>query len=141
MTDSFRIIDEFMQEFWDEDTRLTTVIDIFETYGIGGDDAFEFMERLTEKHEIDMTPYRWYFHHGEEGHNLGSIFFKPPDQCVKRIPVTPEVLSLAIHDKRWPLEYPEHELSKTRWDIRLNQLLVIAGVIGFIAVIWNNYVR
>jgi len=141
MTDSYCEIDEVLREFWNEDTHLTAGVDIFETYGIAGNDAFEFMERLTEKHEIDMTPYRWYFHHGEEGLSLGSFFFKSPDQRVKRIPITPEVLSLAIHDKRWPLEYPEHEMPMARWDIRFNQLFIIAGVIVFGVAVWHNYIR
>lgn len=33
---------------------------------------------------------------------------------------------VVIRTKRWPLQYPVHQLPAHRWDIRLNQLMLLA---------------
>lgn len=115
--------------------------DVFDALGIDGDDAFEFMDRFTARFGISADNYRWYFHHGEEGWNLGGIFFRPPYRRVKRIPVTTATLVEAIETRHWPLRYPEHELPSVRWDIRLNQLLIIPLLIPVGLAVWNWFMR
>jgi hypothetical protein len=42
-------------------TPLSDDADIFDSFGIDGDDAFEFIERFVSKFKIDATNYRWYY--------------------------------------------------------------------------------
>jgi hypothetical protein len=94
--------------------------DLFFEAGIDGDDAFEFVDAFAAQFAVDISGYRWYFHHGEEGHNLGGLFFRPPYDRVDHIPVTLDLLIKAVELKRWPIVYPPHELPETRWDTRIN---------------------
>ena len=119
---------------------LSDDADIFDSLGIDGDDAFEFIERLATKFDIDITNYRWYFHHDEEGFNIGGWIFKSPDRRVGRIPITPQVLAEAIRIKRWPLAYPEHTLPSVRWDIRFSQVFFLAIIAVLVAGLWRRFV-
>jgi len=98
--------------------------DLCEDLGIDGDDFFDFEVLFSKKFSVDMTGYLWYFHHGEEGMNIGSLFAQAPYQRVQHIPVTPEILLQAAQTKHWPISYPEHELPDKRYDILINQIIV-----------------
>lgn len=112
-------------------SKLSPSSDFLNDLGIDGDDFSELMESFAEKYEVDMSSYRWYFHHGEEGWNMGAIFFKPPYEQVETISVKPLTLLEAAQQKMWPICYPPHELRKGRPDITLNIVfLLIAGVLG-----------
>jgi hypothetical protein len=115
--------------------------DLFEVFGIEGDDAFEFMEGFAAEFGVDMSDYRWYFHHSEEGQNFGGVFFRPLDRRVQRIPITVHVLLEAIKTKQWPVRYPEHVLPRVRWDIRFNQLLVLLFLLALASWLWSRFVR
>ena len=99
--------------------------DLFDKLGVHGDDASDFMERFALHFQVNMDAYRWYFHHGEEGINLGGLFFKPSAARVTHIPVTIALLEEAIAGRRWPLTYPDHDLPAVRWDLRLNLALPV----------------
>jgi hypothetical protein len=115
--------------------------DLFEVFGIEGDDASEFMEAFAAQFGVDMSDYRWYFHHSEEGQNVGSVFFHPPDRRVQRIPITMHLLLEAIETKQWPVHYPEHVLPRVRWDVRFNQLLVLLFLLALASWLWSRFVR
>ena len=119
----------FIKDFWGGTPSLSDDTDLFDTLGIEGDDASEFMDAFAKKFGVDGSDYRWYFHHGEEGHNFGGWFFKPPYRRVARIAITPAILNEAVSTKRWPVVYPDHRLSRVRWDIRLNRALVVGCLI------------
>ncbi len=53
-------------------------VDIHLDLGVDGDDFSELIEKYAMTYEIDMTTYKWYFHHDEEGFNIGRIFIKHP---------------------------------------------------------------
>ena len=93
--------------------------DIFNELGCTGDDFHELMEEYHKKFSVDMSNYLWYFHADEEGRNsgIGNIFFKPPYERVKRIPVTPQMLYKFANNGKWDLQYPTHKLPKYRIDI------------------------
>ena len=76
-----------------------------------------------------MNSYLWYFHTDEEGNSFGSGFFKPPNERVKHIPVTAEVLLKSANEGKWTIEYPEHKIPKRRYDIIINQILILLAVI------------
>jgi hypothetical protein len=141
MTDAHAAVAGFLKDFSGAATPRSDDADIFDSLGIDGDDGFELIERFAIKFEIDITNYRWYFHHGEEALNIGGWFFKPPDRRVDRIPITPQVLAEALRTKRWPLEYPEHKLPSVRWDIRFTQAVFFGIVALLMAALWQRFAR
>src|SRR5262245_10993482 len=141
MANARAAVAEFLKDFSRAAKPLPDDADIFDSLGIDGDDAFEFVERFATKFDIDITNYRWYFHHGEEGFYIGGWFFRPPYRRVDRIPITPRVLAEAIRIKRWPLEYPGHKLPSVRWDIRSSQLFTLAIITLLVVGLWQRFVR
>lgn len=132
---------EFLEHYSPPKHGPSIDADVFGALGIDGDDAFEFMSRLTAKFGIDADKYRWYFHRGEEGWNLGGVFFRPPYRRVERMPITTRTLIEAIETKCWPLQYPAHKLPSVRWDIRLNQFLIVVAFIPLALLVWGWFVR
>jgi hypothetical protein len=110
--------------------QLTPDVSLRDRLGVEGDDFFEFEEAYARRFSVDMSAYRWYFHHGEEGFSIGGLLFKPPYDRVDRIPVTPTLLLESANAGRWPLEYPPHELPAVRYDGIVNVGIFLAlGVI------------
>lgn len=134
MAEAFSDLSEWFEQFWGEKLPTSADEDLFARFGIDGDDAFDFMDSFAARFDVDAANYRWYFHHGEEGLNIAGLFFAPPYQRVKSIPVTTATLLEAIRSRRWPLEYPEHKLPRVRWDAWINLsvvlLLLVCGAIG-----------
>jgi Protein of unknown function (DUF1493) len=136
MTDEERAVRNFVQALGHGTAALSARDDLFGRLGIEGDDAFEFMDRFAARFEIDASKYLWYFHHAEEGANLGGIFHKPPYRRVARIPVTLDLLAEAVRAKRWPIDYPAHRLPEFRWDLTVNLALVGASILGLCVWAW-----
>lgn len=105
--------------------RLGPETELDKDLGIWADDFHELMAEFSERFGTDMSGYLWYFHTGEEGWSLGGLFFDPPDRRVERIPVTIQMLVDSARAGRWLIEYPPHDLPQRRWDILINQLLVV----------------
>jgi hypothetical protein len=112
--------------------RLAPGVDLLKELGIDGDDFSELMERYAQQFSVDMSMYRWYFHHGEEGGpSLGRFLFGTPDRRVERIPVTPALLMLGAERRQWPVSYPVHKQTPIRWDIATDRtLLCLVGGIA-----------
>lgn len=108
--------------------------DIFNDVGMVGDDFHEMIEKYSKKFSVDMCGYLWYFHADEEGNNIGGSFFTPPYERVKRIPVTPLMLTSFANLQKWDMQYPEHILPKKRYDLLVNTMLLGLVLTGF--VIW-----
>ena len=125
VTDAVSDLSEWFEQFWGEKLLAADDEDLFARFGIDGDDAFDFMDSFAARFEVDIANYLWYFHHGEEGVNIAGLFFAPPYRRVKSIPITAATLLEAIRSRRWPLEYPAHNLPKVRWDIWLNLSLIL----------------
>jgi hypothetical protein len=127
----YRTITICIEIYWLD--TITADTDIFNE-GISGDDFHELMDRYAKTYSIDMTNYLWYFHADEEGgwNSLGQLFFDPPYIKVSRIPVTPALLANFAQKGKWNIEYPEHDIPKRRYDILLNQILLIGFVVWFI---------
>lgn len=141
MSDARTAVAEFLRDFWGDTKPLSDDADLFATLGIDGDDAFEFMDKFAAKFEIEASNYRWYFHHGEEGTGIGGLFFAPPYRRVDHIPISLNTLTEAVETKRWPIDYPAHELPSARWDIRLNQVLALLALGGLALWLWHRFVR
>lgn len=115
--------------------RLTPTSDLFADLGIDGDDFFELEAEFEKRFSVDMSAYRWYFHHGEEGGpSIGRLVFRPPYRRVRRIPITPELLLASANSHRWPLVYPTHDLSSRRLDLLFDQAFF--GAIAFAGLIF-----
>ena len=140
MTDARHQLAEWFESFWGASLPHDGNADLFQVYGIVGDDASDFMDEFAARFGVEDDGYLWYFHHGEEGTNFGGMFFRPPYRRVERLPITPDILIEAIESKRWPIRYPPHQLPAVRWDIRINQLLVVAPLILLGLWLWMRFV-
>ncbi len=116
-------------------SKLAPNTDIYEDLGVYGDDCFELEESFAKTFHVNMSSYRWYFHHGEEGWSPGGLFFKSPQNCVTRIPITPRLLLDSANNNRWMLEYPEHTIPSRRYDLTFNLLLTVFTILVFLVII------
>ncbi|MCB0777427.1 MAG: DUF1493 family protein [Chitinophagaceae bacterium] len=135
MTSLSDIIDFVRKKTGEDSIRHDT--DIFDGLGCCGDDFHELMDDYFEKFNVNSDNYLWYFHSDEEGQNIGGFFFRPPNERVKRIPVTPALLFEFINKGFWDVKYPEYKLPKYRIDIWINYLL-IAVVLFWVIKSCNN---
>ncbi|MFN8291889.1 MAG: DUF1493 family protein [Chitinophagaceae bacterium] len=105
--------------------------DIGNDLGVDGDDYDELILEFAKKYKVDVSGFLWYFHFSEEGswNSIGREFYKSPDKRVEHIPVTPLMLSNFTKTGKWDIDYPKHDIPKKRYDILINQLLVIGLII------------
>lgn len=105
--------------------------DISNDLGIDGDDFDDLIIEFGKKYNVDISPCIWYFHSAEEGswNSIGGAFFKSPNNRVQHIPVTPLMLLEFVRAGKWNLQYPDHKIPKRRYDIIINQLLILALII------------
>jgi hypothetical protein len=113
-------------------SALSPKADLCYDLGIEGDDFFELEEKFMEKYSVNMTSYRWYFHHAEEGINFGAMFYPPPYNQVEHIAVTPVILLEAAKSKTWPIKYPEHNIIEGRPDIVCSYYIYTAFLVCFL---------
>lgn len=109
--------------------NVTENADIFGELDMWGDDFHEIIENYAEKYSVDVSTYLWYFHTDEDGLSVGGRLFKPPYMRVKRIPVTPLMLSQFAASGKWDIDYPEHVIPKRRYDILIDQILGIVSIL------------
>lgn len=123
------IINFIEKEFWE--SNLNSNSDVFAEVGVSGDDCNDLMITYQKKYQVDMSKYLWYFHHEEEGswNTIGGSFFQRPNERVKRIPITPKMLTEFANSKKWNVDYPEHNLPKYRYDIIISWSFIILLII------------
>ena len=121
---------EFLKDRTGTDV-VTENSDIANDLGVDGDDYDELLSEFSKKYSVDISSCLWYFHWSEEGswNSIGGSFFKSPDKGVKHIPVTPIMLAEFTKLGKWNLQYPEHNLPKRRYDIVINQFLILAFIV------------
>ena len=117
MTSLDDIYDFLSEEVGVIKAEIRSDTDLHAELRVDGDDFFELAETFQERFSVEMSSYRWYFHHGEEGWSLGGLFFRAPQDRVARIPVTPQLLLESANSGRWMLEYPEHTIPPERYDL------------------------
>ncbi|KZN44350.1 DUF1493 family protein, partial [Pseudoalteromonas luteoviolacea] len=96
--------------------KLSPNSDIVDEFCVYGDDFEELMVAYSKQINVNLDTYLWYFHSREEADSPFAFIFPPPDQTVKRIVITPELLLKYANSKAWSINYPEHTLPKRRWD-------------------------
>lgn len=118
------------QSFEDEISPETNVCD---EIGMRGDDFHEMMTAYAEKFSVDMTGYLWYFHSEEEGSWTSISLFPRANEQVKRIPLTPTMLTDLANSGKWNVVYPEHKITLTEYNnyFTLFILIVLIGLIVY----------
>ena len=107
---------------------------------ITGDDVVELMDKYAIKFNVNMETYLWYFHHEEETIGwFGPLFFNTPRQYVSHIPITPKLLLDSANAGCWIVQYPEHQIPKSRYDVILNRLFTLVLLIILIAIIVKKW--
>lgn len=112
--------------------KISPETDLYADQRVDGDDFFEFAETFGSKFSVDMSSYRWYFHHGEEGWSPGGLFFRAPQDLVERIPKTPRLLLESANNGRWMLQYPEHYIPPKRHDLTINAVIVAFVILALV---------
>ena len=118
---------------------LNSDTDIYHDLDLVGDDFHDLIEIIATKYQIDMTGYLWYFHADEEGQNLGGIFFKPPYARVKRIAITPRILTEIANKQKWDLPYPIHKLPARRYDLIFNKIFFGTITTLLLVILYKKY--
>jgi len=112
--------------------KITDETDIFDS-GVVGDDFHELIEKFAKTYSVDMKNYLWFFHTDEEGRDgIVEFFFDPPNRRVKRIPVTPSLLTKFANKGKWSMKYPKHKIPKKRYDLIINEILMVAIIVSLI---------
>lgn len=116
------------------DKKIKADTDLFAETGIVGDDFFEMLEKYSKQYTVDLNDCLWYFHNEEEGNgdSIGRLFFKQPSELVKRIPVTPAMLTAFANSGKWKIDYPEHKIPAKRYDILINTILFVLFISALI---------
>jgi len=107
-------------------------LDLFQKFGIDGDDCVEFISQFGKAFDVNLSRYLWYFHHGEEPHAgfAFQIFWPAPNERVARIPISPRVLLSSANAGIWTIEYPPYSLPKLRYDV-IAAWLFLTPLLGF----------
>lgn len=113
--------------------------DIHGKLGVGGDDFHEMIEKYAEKYAVNMEGYLGYFHTDEEPGNIGAWFVNPPYRRVKRIPVTPEMLTSFANTRKWSMAYPLHTLPEKRYDILIGRIISIVALTLIVILLIYKY--
>jgi hypothetical protein len=121
--------------------KINSDSDIFNDVGMVGDDFHEMIEKYSKKYSVDMSGYLWYFHTDEEGSSsIGGAFFPPPYERVKRISVTPLMLTNFANQRKWDIQYPEHTLPKKRYDLCVNTIIVGLALTALVIWLINKFI-
>lgn len=130
MTEIEEIYQFLAEEIGVPKDKFNESTDIYDEFGMEGDDCFDFEEYFSKKFDVNMEKFLWYFHHGEEGiFSIGALFFKPPYSRVTRIPVTPKALQDAVAKGSWTIEYPAHTIPTERYDLTVNKIIILTFLV------------
>jgi len=123
---SFDEIAEFVSDYTCvERSRLTEATTLLGDLGLNGIDNDIFLRKYSERFNVDLSGYLWYFHTYEEFHSIGALFFRPPNKRVKNIPVTIGMLHKFAQAGRWNVVYPDHRIPSVRLDVVLNNTIIV----------------
>jgi len=117
---------QFLRDDWKCPDSISARTTLQDNLGFFGDDLGDFLDEYAARFHVDMARYHWYFHTGEEGFNVGALFFKPPNKKVEQIPITVEMLCEFADSGTWSVEYPPHSISEHRIDIWIGPVLLLA---------------
>ncbi len=113
--------------------EVTMNSDIESELGCYGDDFDDLISKYSQRFNVNMDGYLWYFHTGEESFgSIGRSLFRPPNLRVQRIAVTPQMLLEFAHSGKWNVAYPTHQIPKIRYDMLIDQIIFVTAIIGAI---------
>lgn len=123
------IIDFLKEQSLEEEISEKT--NICDEIGIWGDDFHELIIAFEERFSVDMNEYLWYFHSEEEGSLFSISMFPRANEQVRRIPITPLILTDIANSGKWKIDYPEHKITNTKYNdySSLAILIILLGII------------
>ena len=96
--------------------------DLLDALRIDGDDVVDVISAFAMRFDVDLSGYRFYYHHSPEGFDLLTFvdmgFFSSAAFEGRRIPITIALLEQAAMLGRWPVDYPNlaaTEAEYRRW--------------------------
>jgi hypothetical protein len=123
---TFEEVAELVRKVTTYRRELTEATTLQSDIGVAGDDMDELLTAYSKRFGVDLSNYISYFHTGEEGWNIGGLFFPPPNKRVTEIPITVGMLHRFALLGHWAVEYPPHEPPRNRPDIWINLVLLLA---------------
>jgi len=130
-------IEQFVQAQTGHKRPLAASLRLEEDLGITGDDYFDLVKDFADQFAVNTDSFLWYFHCKEEPlGNLGAWLFQPPDRQVERISITLGHLHHFADAKRWDISYPDHKISRKRYDITLHSMLCMGLPFFLISLLW-----
>ncbi|MBB4081101.1 hypothetical protein GGR28_003748 [Lewinella aquimaris] len=98
--------------------------DIWRSSRMSGDDWHDFIIEFAQRYNVDMDGYKWYYHVDEEGlFNPGGWLYPPPQNQVKRIPLSVADLARIATKAVWDLDYPSEAVDLRRCDMIINRTI------------------
>ena len=109
--------------------------DMFDAFGIVGDDADEFMDGFSKRFGVSLDGFLSYFHYNANEPPMAETVwpYSPEGARLERIPLTPALLAEAATAQSWTLDYPEH-LPKGAWKAVVPFLIPLVIVIAWLIV-------
>lgn len=98
--------------------------DLLDAINIDGDDVSDLMEAFAVRFDVDLSGYRWFYHHGPDGLPFFGLSWGKAFEA-RRIPITIALLEQAAALGRWPVDYPglpateAENRSWARWQIAI----------------------
>ena len=106
--------------------------DLLRATGMDGEDANAFFDAFARKYSVNMNDFLWFFHYtADEPPYWRRV--KPvgrDGRAFPMLPITPRLLADAANERRWPLEYPTHRLSVSRWPMIVMFVLLASLVLA-----------
>jgi hypothetical protein len=113
--------------------------DIEHDLGCTGDDFHELMDAYSDRFNVDMSGYLWYFHtHDETMATLNLMPGNPPSKQVERIPVTLNLMVDKALLGRWDLKYPPHVLQSRYTPAERVMGWLLLGILIFF-IVWSFF--
>lgn len=112
MSDTRAAIEDLIRKHSGCTVLLPPNADILEATNIDGDDVSEFIQDFAAHFHVDLTGYRWFYHHSPEGWGFSTFApFWGAAYDARRVPLTIALLEQAAMLGKWPLAY--RNLSET----------------------------
>ena len=122
-------------------TRLKDYQDIWSASRMSGDDWHDFILRFARTYKVDMNGYLWYYHGDEEGLlNPGGWVYPPPQNQVKRIPLSVADLARIATKAKWDVEYPSEAVDLRRRDVIINRAIFYFVLAVAILILISKYI-
>ncbi len=102
-------------EFFDRPAGRIDRTDVLAAAGDNGKAASQFLTLYSMRFRVDMRPYKWWFHHRDNGVFAIPLVARDPEGNVIRVPLASADLARFAEAGRWDVDYPPHRLGLSSW--------------------------